>query len=194
MTFGIAALGAIGLGGLAYAVLRKPRYLYDGEVVACEGSAPVYGVEQQCVQSVMKRGGRSGKVHAPFAGVVESLGIWRQQGFKDSPELVLRSDAEPVTFRLVLDRGAPMAGVGTRFKAGEVIGQSEWLRVSASRGGEPLPPSAWLVANCFVPSSRRGKLWCEDEYQQIVPRCSGITFRAPELPKFSLRTVRMTLS
>ena len=197
LTFGIAFMGALGAGAFAYAMLRKPRYLYDGEVVACEGSEPVYGVDQDCNQVVMKRGSGSGKVRSPFTGTVVAVETWKKSGLTESPMLVLKSDSTPTIFKIVFDRGAPMVGVGTHVKAGEVIGQSEWLRVSAARqesGGEaPLPPSAWLVANGLYPAKMRGKSWCEDEYQQIVPRCPGLQFRAPELPSWSLRTVRMTI-
>lgn len=197
MTWGIALVGCAGLGTFAYAFLRKPRYLFDGEVVACEGSESVYGLEQDCDQIVMKRGSGSGKVHAPFTGTVQAIEKWSKQGFSDASVLVLKADSSPTIFKLVFDRGAPMAQVGARFKSGAVIGQSERLRVSASRveGTElaPLPPSAWMVANGLYPAKIKGKFWCEDDRQQIVPSCPGKQFRAPALPAWSLRTLRMTI-
>lgn len=194
----VAFFGALGLGALAYAALRKPRFIYDGSVVACEGSEPVYAIEQDCDQAVFKRGSRSGKVYAPFTGTLQAVETWERPGFSASPVLVLKHETKPVVFRFVLDQGAPrISQIGSRVLAGDMIGQTERLRVSAARlesGKEaPMPPSAWLVANGLVPASVKGQNWCEDEKHQIIPRCPGVTFRAPELPRWSLRSVRMEI-
>jgi hypothetical protein len=194
----VAFLGALGIGAVAYAAFRRPRYLYDGSVVTCEGSEPVFAIEQDCDQLVLKRGSRSGKVYAPFTGTLTAVETWEKPGFIPSPVLVLKHETRPVIFRMVFDKGAPMLDtVGTRVLAGDMIGQTERLRVSAARlesGKEaPMPPSAWLVANGLLPASVQGQNWCEDERHQIVPRCPGVTFRAPELPRWSLRSVRMEI-
>jgi hypothetical protein len=185
--------GALGLGAIAYAAFRKPRYLYDGEVLACEGSQPLYGAfAEQCTQLSLKRGGRSGKVYAPFTGTIAAVET------DPSPVLVLKHATKPELFRMVFERGAPrLSEVGMQIKSGELLGQTELLVVSAARlesGKEaPMPPSAWLATNGFVPASVRGQHWCEDSSHQIVPSCPGVTFRAPELPKWSLKSVRLEI-
>lgn len=189
LTFKVALFGTLGLVGLGYAVLRRPRYLYDGLVQACEGSAPLMGINQKCQELALTRGSGSGKIFAPFSGTVVSA--------TPGKDLVIRQDGTPLMFHFILDHGSPALQAGQAFKAGDVIGQAERLKVSAIRdeGGNmmPMSPSAWLIANSYLPASQVGSKWCEDSYQVIVPSCPGITFRAPELPKWSLRTVRMTM-
>lgn len=198
MTFGIALLGVLGGAGLAYSLLRRPRYLYDGKVQVCEGSEPLYGIDQKCTEIAMTRDVGTGKIFAPFSGKVESITEYVEGNRPARPLLTIVSDTKPVAFKFILDGGAAIAQAGKSFKSGDLIAQAERVQVSAERrestGNMPMPPSAWLAANAFVPSRIKGDNWCEDPYQQIVPRCAGITFRAPELPRWSLRTVRMTLS
>lgn|SRR5690606_4337426 len=191
LTFKIALFGAIGLGALGYALLRRPRYLYDGSVQACEGSPPVYGIDQRCEQLALMRGNGSGKIFAPFDGYVHDV---QTVGYTEVMEI--RATNSPVAFFFDLGSGTPAMRTG-QFKAGAVIGQAERVKVSAARieGSQmsPMSPSAWLIANAFVPASYPSSQWCEDSHHLIVPQCAGITFRAPELPKWSLRTVRMTM-
>lgn len=191
LTFTIALFGALGLGALGYAVLRRPRHLYDGRVQACEGSAPFYGIDQKCTELAMTRDNGSGKIFAPFQGSVYSA-----TPVDGKQTLVIQSDSEPVLMQFTLDGGAPTRMSG-KFKSGDVIAQSERVKVSMLRkegtGTVPMAPSAWMIANALIPASQRGSQWCEDSYQVIVPQCEGVTFRAPSLPKWSLRTVRMTM-
>lgn len=192
VTFKVALFGALGSAGLAYAFLRRPRHLYDGEVQVCEGSSPLIGIDQACNELAMRRGSGSGKILAPFNGTVSMAA---NVGGKQA--MVIRDDNSPAGFHFTLDRGTTSAQAGGKFKAGDVIGQAERVKVSAFRDeGDkqaPVPPSSWLVANALVPASKRGSQWCEDSYQQVVPSCPGVDFRAPELPKWSLRTVRMKI-
>lgn len=189
LTFKVALFGTLGLIGLGYAVFRRPRYLYDGLVQACEGSAPLMGIGQKCEELALTRGNGSGKIFAPFSGTVVSA--------TPGQDLVIRQDGTPTVFHFRLGSGAPALQAGQQFKAGDVVGQAERVTVSAFRdeGGNmmPMAPSAWLIANSYLPASQVGSKWCEDSYQVIVPTCSGVVFRPPELPKWSLRTVRMTM-
>lgn len=188
LTFKIAVFGLLGASAIGYAFLRRPRYLFDGQVQVCEGSAPLIGIDQACTEIAMTRGNGSGKVFAPFAGQVKSI---------EGGMLTIAANTSPTLFHIKLDRGAPALQPGQVFKAGDVIAQAERIKVSASRdeGGSlaPMAPSAWLIANSFLPAKIKGSNWCEDSYQVIVPQCPGVTFRAPQLPKWSLRTVRMTM-
>jgi hypothetical protein len=193
ITFKVALFGTLGLAGIGYAFLRRPRYLYDGRVQACEGSKPLMGIDQKCTEIALTRGNGSGKIFAPFNGTVHMAA---QTG--KTQTIVIRQDGTPLMFHFTLDHGAPALQGGQTFKVGDVIGQAERVKVSALRneGGMnmmPMSPSAWLIANSFLPASQVGDKWCEDSHQVIVPSCPGVTFRAPELPKWSLRTVRMTM-
>jgi hypothetical protein len=180
--------GILGSASLAYAVMRRPRYIYEGQVVACEGSEPVYGIGQGCTELYMQRGGGSGKLLSPLAGTVTLAGAGVVE--------VTSTDGATI-FSFKLAGATPTAALGQKLKAGDVIAQAERVLVSAYRaeGGarQPMPPSAWLAANALQPASVKGPAWCEDSYQQIVPHCNGVTFRAPPLPKVSFRTLRMTL-
>jgi hypothetical protein len=189
LTFKVAVFGLLGASALGYAFLRRPRYLYDGQVAACEG--PPDEVEQffrKCGQLALKRGNGSGKLFAPFSGTVVS---------QEGNVMTIASSSEPILFHFEFERGVPKVTPGRSIKAGELIAQTDHVNVSASRQegtqSGPVAPSAWLIANSLLPASQRGKLWCEDSHQVIVPACPGVTFRAPELPKWSLRTVRMSM-
>jgi len=193
LTFKVALFGALGAGSLAYAFLRRPRYLYDGKVQACAGEPPVIGLDTDCTALFMDRGNGTGKIYAPFSGNVNSV-VPIKVG---KIQVVIRSDSEPVGFRITLDHGSAVAQAGTQIKAGDLIGQAERVKVNAFRdeGGKlsPMAPSTWLVANALTPAKMRGDKWCEDSYNLVVPDCDGVTFRAPALPRWSFRTVRMSM-
>ena len=191
VTFKVALFGALGLGSLAYAYLRRPRYLYDGMVQACEGPTTL-SMDKACVELAMTRGNGSGKIIAPFDGVV-TIGTTSN----GKTNIVINHANQPVSFGFEFDRGTPALQAGASFKAGDLIGQAESVLVRAHRiegaSSAPMSPSAWLIANAMLPASTQGSAWCEDSHQVIVPACEGVTFRAPTLPKYSLRTVRMTM-
>jgi len=192
LTFKIALFGLLGASAVGYAFLRRPRYLYDGMVQACEGSDPLIGIDQKCSELALSRGNGSGKLFAPFDGEVQLV---TNQG--SGSTIIIRAKNSPVSFHCTLDRGAPSLQAGQTFKAGDVIAQAERVKVSATRtegsAEAPMSASAWLIANSFLPASQRGSQWCEDSNQVIVPPCPGETFRPPSLPKWSLRTLRMTM-
>lgn len=191
VTFKVALFGAMGLGALGYAFLRRPRYLYDGMVQACEGPTTL-SLDKQCTELALTRGNGSGKIIAPFDGTVS---IATSVGGKTN--IVINHATKPVSFGFEFDRGTPALQAGASFKAGDLIAQAERLLVRANRtegaSSAPMSPSAYLIANAMLPASQVGSAWCEDKTQVIVPQCEGITFRAPTLPKWSLRTVRMTM-
>lgn len=190
LTFKIALFGALGVGILGYAILRRPRYLYDGVVQGCEGDN-VYGIDQKCEELALLRGNGSGKLYAPFDGHVASVST-----VGDREVLEIRANNSPVAMFFKFDAGSPAIHSG-KFKSGALIGQAERVKVTAARiegsQRQPMSASAYLIANAFVPASYSTSKWCEDKHHLIVPQCEGITFRAPELPKWSLRTVRMTM-
>lgn len=188
LTIAVTIFGILGASTLAYAFMRRPRHLFDGMVQVCEGSAPLIGIDQLCTELAMTRGNGSGKIFAPFDGQVES---------DINGVLTIIAKNTPDLFHFKMDRGAAKVPVGASFKSGDVIGQAERVKVSASRAEgstrAPTSPSAWLIAHSLLPASQKSSLWCEDSHQVIVPMCEGVTFRPPTLPKWSLRTVRMTM-
>lgn len=178
-------LGGAGIGLLAYSYLRKPRYLFDGEVIACEGSSE----GENCTVLYLGRGARSGKIFAPFPGKVVVA-------TKNSSEssVVLHTNLGSLSLSLEGARSIPPLSV--KVTAGQLLGQAERVRVSAfiqeTSGMRPMSPSSLLLANGLRPASLPTDKWCEDLSQIVVPPCKGVTYAAPQLPGMSLRSFRMT--
>jgi len=181
LTWKVALFGALGVGALAYAALRAPRFLYEGRVQACEGQG------KSCPALYLTRGTGSGKLFAPFTGEITK---------STSDTLILESKAEPVKFVFTFRGGSPKALVGP-VKAGMLIAQAEFVTVTAFRrqGDQDvtLSPSAWLITNAMLPAETKTQKWCEDRSQLIVPKCPDTTFAQPTLPRFSLRTLQVTV-
>lgn len=194
-TFAIVALGAVGATALTYAFLRAPRHLYDGRIVSCEGNVSKGMITWKedvpediaCRTLSLARGSGSGKLYAPFNGRVLSA---------TNSEIVIESKEEPVEFVFRFKGGSPTAPVGP-IKSGALIAQAEGVDVLAFRkqGGnkQPMAPSSWLITNAMVPASIQSDVWCEDSSKLIVPKCVDTTFAKPRLPKFSLRSIQVTL-
>lgn len=191
LTFQIALVGAIGAAAVAYAVLRKPRFLFDGVVASCEG---VDG--KNCAVLSLTRENGSGKLFAPFHGrVVKS----------STDTMVIDSDEQPVQMTITFGGASPLPAAGTVFKSGDMIAQAQDAHVTMVRktpgydnkgnpvDTRPMATSAWLAVNGLSPAKKVGKSWCEDNTQLIVPKCVGTIFTAPELPRWSLRSVQITM-
>jgi hypothetical protein len=170
----VAVFGGLGASALLYAALRAPRHLYDGEVEACEGSG------SDCESLILRRGSGSGKLFAPFNGELVVMPVGQ------TVSLRLQTDVLMMVFQV--PAGAPIGAPGP-VRAGAMLAQSDRVKVHSLYQTKPLATSAWLVANGFAPSSKRGSSWCEDRSHLIVPKCPGVTFTRPPLPKLSLRTI-----
>lgn len=206
LTLKIALFGTLGAGALAYAFMRRPRYMYDGTVAACEGSteevltdgsATWTAAFRNCRHLYLMRGANSGKIFAPFEATtdVTDLGDGRTM-------LTLRSVKEPLEFQLFLEGGTASVPAGSRVKSGSLIGQAARVEVGAflieGANLAPMAPSTWLIANALLPAKHKGSKWCEDSHQVVVPSCTGpdgnlVSFRAPTMAKWSLRSIRMTM-
>jgi hypothetical protein len=191
ISFKTAFFGLTGLGACAYAILRAPRYLYNGEVQLCEAGTPLAGLSNDCTALFLRRGSGNGKIFAPFSGVVRKSLQIESENFLEIESL---SGPEIFTFKI---RGTASLAQGSSFKAGQLIAQGERVKVNCYRKEgnylAPMSPSSYLVANALRPASIDSGKWCEDMSQLLVPSCEGVTFRAPALPKYSFRTIRLTL-
>jgi hypothetical protein len=151
---------------------------------------------KNCAVLSFARSNGSGKLFAPFHGRVVT----------SSPDtLVIDSDEQPVQMTILFEGASPLPVPGVVFKSGDLIAQAQDAHVTMVRktpgwdnkgnpvDTRPMATSAWLAVNGLAPASKAGKSWCEDNTQLIVPKCVGTIFSPPELPRWSLRSVQITM-
>jgi len=185
-----AFVGLSGLALLAFAALRKPRYLYDGRVSACEGTD-----DADCTSvKLIRSGGGTGEFRAPFGGTV---------AFAGSGVLMVASASEPVLFGIEYS-GAPTVSAGQKVSAGEVIGRAESAKIKLYRvkqdgSLEVISPSAFVAVNGLTLAAEEGGFWCESRKSLSVPKCEkGVTgqfdnFASPRMPRWSLKTIQLSM-
>lgn len=185
-----AFVGALGLACLGFAAFRRPRYLMDGVVEACEG-----GEGTNCTSVSLKRsGGTTGELKSPFSGTVASM---------TPTAIMIASDNEPILYGVEFV-GKTSLQPGQKVKFGELIGRAEsakvkFFRVTRASGLEVISPSAWVAVNGLQLVKTPGGLWCESKKVLNVPRCekgqSGYmdNFASPRMPRWSLKTVQLSI-
>jgi len=193
LTWKTAFIGAVGLGVMSYAALRKPRWVYDGAVVKCEGSSGNAGID--CRTVTYQAAGASGELYAPVCGTVTMV----QQVSATSMTIRVASDNEPLIFTFYCTNGSTPVRTGQYVKQGDVIARSQGVALMIERlnpttnKAEVVSPSAWLAVNGLTHVKNPGGLWCESQKALAVPNCGNDNFASPRLPRWSLKNIQLSM-